>query len=178
MSKYPVIYSGQEVTAKLLSDMQPQTIIATAAQTVTNTATVQNDTSLTIAIEAGASYFVEFYIVASSNDNTPNEGLRTRWSIPTGSSGQRARFGSTETAANYTARTNTNLQAAARATSTETTYVMTGGSENHAFYESGVVLIGPTAGNVVFQFAQATAGGAGSSVTRQTGSFIRVQRFA
>jgi len=178
MSTYPAIYSGQHVTAQLLSDMQPLTIMATTDQTVTNTATVQNDTTLTAPVSAGASYLVEIYILASSSSDTLNQGFKTRWSIPTGSSGERARFGSPNIAGNYTSRVNTNLQAAARDTGTDTTYLMTGDNGAHAFFESAVVLIGPNSGNVVFQFAQATAGGAGTSVARKAGSFMRVQRIA
>lgn len=177
MSTYPDVYGGKSITAQMLTDMQPVTVIATVDQSVTNTATVQNDTALTVPVLANASYLVEVYLVASSNSVAVNPGFRARFSFPSGASAQRARFGPTGTAADYTSRVDTHIQATARTASNDASYSMTGDSAQHAMFETGVVLVGPTAGNILVQFAQITAGGAATTVTRHAGSFIRLTRY-
>lgn len=178
MSTYPDVYGGKSITAQMLTDMQPVAVIATADQTVTNTITVTNDATLLVPVLANASYLVEVYLIASSNSAAVNPGFRACFSYPSGSSAQRARFGTTGTTASYTSRVDTHIQATARAADGQAAYAMTGDSAQHAIFETGVVLVGPTAGDVRVQFAQVTAGGAGTSVTRHAGSFIRVTRYA
>lgn len=176
MSTYPDVYAGKSVTAQMLTDMQPMTVIATADQVVTNSATATNDTTLLVPVLANASYLVEVYVIAS-NSTASNPGFRCQFSYPSGSSAQRARFGPTATTASYTSRTDTFIQATARAADSSAFYTMSGDSLQHVLFETGVVLVGPTAGNIRIQFSMFTAVAA-QSVTRHAGSFIRVQRYA
>jgi hypothetical protein len=176
VSTYPDVYGGKSITAQMLTDMQPVTVIAAADQVVTNSVTATNDNELLVTVLANASYLVEVYISAS-NTTASNPGFRSRFTYPAGASAQRTRFGSTGTAASYTSRTDTHIQAISSAADAFATYSMTGDSAQHVLLETGVFLIGPTAGSIQFQFAMRTAVAA-QSVTRHAGSFIRVQRYA
>lgn len=99
MSRYPVITSGQRVTADLLSSMLPDIIVKPASEDRSSTTTFADDTDLTTTLSANAVYLVEFNVLYAT---TNVAGFRTAWTVPSGATGVRTSVsaGSAQTQAN------------------------------------------------------------------------------
>jgi hypothetical protein len=174
VTAYPTIGSGQRVTALLLQDMQQQAAVATTTQSVTSSTANQNDAELTLPVEASASYLVEFVVAFNSAADCD---VRTSWGVPTGSTGLRQVTSATDTAADFTSRTNTNaqLRSIAFATSSAIYQLHTTGT-SQAIWEYGIVSTGDVAGSVTFRWAQGTS--TATALVRAIGSFLRITRYA
>src|SRR4051812_30104463 len=90
MSQYPVVYAGQRITATLLSSMLPLEAYKQTSLTRTATTTLADDPDLVIALEANATYFVEFFIKYAA---VATEQFKPAWTVPSGASGGKARMG-------------------------------------------------------------------------------------
>jgi len=173
MAVYPLVAAGLTITAQMLNDMQPEVVYATAVQSVTNSTTLQNDSELVVALLANASYVVE---VVASFDVTAASNLKTQWLVPTGSTGMRQCIGATGTSGTFTSRVDCAGKFEPVRFGTNSVSILDTSGNGQPVFETGVVNVGPTAGNVRFQWGQNTAQNV--ALNRQTFSFMRVTRFA
>jgi hypothetical protein len=109
--------------------------------------TPTNDTDLTVALLANATYIVRFYGIIASPSTAD---FRTAWSVPSGATGLKYCLGPNPTA---TSRDATTMRTGAHGHTTQVDY----GLESPGFsgiQEHGVVSTGATAGNMSIQWAQ------------------------
>lgn len=172
MSQYPAVYAGQRITGTLLLSTLPLEAYKSTATTRASTTTVTDDPDLTIALEANATYWVEFFIKYAAT-TTPQ--FKTQWSVPSGASGGRARHGVSSSVNDTTAGGPFGDGSwGQHAFTTALTYGTRNSAANQVFaLESGFVTT-TTAGNVALQWAQNTADASGTVVS--AGSYARAKR--
>lgn len=178
MSTFPTFAAGDRVTAQMLNDMQSTVIVATTAQTVNNTTVHVNDNTLSVPVEANASYFIEFFLIFSQS-GAANSDVDIMWSVPSGTSGLKQVTGSTDgnavDGAEYISRTETGARMGGHNFTFEVRYNMEPlASRPQCSMESALINVDGVAGNVVIQWAQGTA--AAQNLSRDAFSFVRYTR--
>ncbi|MFG2269145.1 hypothetical protein ACGFNY_05145 [Streptomyces chartreusis] len=173
MSRYPVIYAGQRITAELQSSMLVLEAYKATGTTRSSTTTFADDPDLTIALEANATYWVEMYIKYAA---VTAEQFKTNWTVPSGATGGRARHGLSSSVNDTTAGGPFGDGAWGHHGFTTTlTYGTRNSASNQVFaYEIGFVTTSTTAGNVALSWAQNASGATGTSVS--AGSYMRAKR--
>lgn len=83
MVAYPTFYSGQRLTAALLTAVLPQSVVKAADESVTSSTTLQDDNHLILALAANATYIVEGGLFYDGQFNAGN--LKMTWSLPASS---------------------------------------------------------------------------------------------
>lgn len=171
MSRYPVLYAGQRITADgVLTAMQQQFVLKVSNEDRASTTTLTADTDLQIALEANAVYQVEMFIHYAANGG----GFQTEWSTPSGATGNRWCLGegSTQVSAdNVSGRwgvhnfTGTLIKYGDRASSTNLSGAL----------EQGIVTTS-SAGTLALTWAQTSSNAANTRVG--AASFMRVTRLA
>lgn len=165
MAQYPVITAGVKLTADLLASMLPQYVIKTADTTRTSTAALANDPDLvTGTLTAGGVYDVEFHVIFGALQAA---GIRTAWSVPAGTTGNRRTLGpgsanATEANANTTEMRWSVVPYATAALYTDPRNAAA--SLTH-LVEKALVTIGATAGPITFQWAQNVSNATGTVVS-------------
>jgi hypothetical protein len=147
------------------------TVTKTSDQTVTNNATLQNDTELVVALLANKVYFVEFFIIYSGNDTTGDYKWQFSgpWNVATQAEG-------------YYVTPNASLSIGITAAGGTVGGLWPAGpvssgtdAAHSKFVVKGEIYITTNAaGNLQFQFANLSAA-AGRESKTWTGSFIRVK---
>lgn len=172
MSQFPVLYAGQRITATLALSMLPLEAYKATSTTRTATTTLADDPDLVIALEANATYFVEFFIKYAA---VTAEQVKTAWTVPSGASGGKCRIGVSSAVNDATTGGPFGDGAFGQhAFSTSLTYGTRNSTANQvAAYESGT-LTTTNAGNVALQWAQNTSGATGTLVA--AGSYARAKR--
>ncbi len=149
--------------AAFMSERMPITARKTANETVNNSAVLQNDDELFVAVEASCVYHMELRLSYTSG-TTPD--LKIAWTYPTGTT---IRWSGVDADAAGAIRTTGNLL--------ETTVPVicgSGGDLNAAY--TGMVITGVNAGTLTLQWAQNSATGSNSTV--YAGSFLTIKRVA
>lgn len=167
------IASGMRLTPARLNALAPVWARKSADQTKTNSSTLSNDSALVLPVEANAEYDVEakiFYEAPTANDFkfafTWPSGASFPWGVlmqvntSTGTSGSLAPF------------------VFGNPTSGDFFVAGGGGAGNQLLLLiKGSLIMGGTAGNLQFQFAQSSAA-AGTTAVCKAGSTLRLMRTA
>lgn len=144
----------------------------TSNQTVTNSATLTNDTELTMALAANTSYEFEAFIYWTEDGNTNTDG-QFAFTVPASST-------LLWVGVNHQGSTTTTNSTGIVATSGASATPVAGGAipVSYVYRIRGYVTTGATAGNLTLQFANA-GGTAGSTdtTTVNAGSFIKLGKF-
>jgi uncharacterized protein (DUF2235 family) len=170
MSRYPVLYAGQRLTAPLLSSMLEERIVKTVNEDRASTTTLAADTDLTVTLDASAVYHVQIYIHYAA---VSAAGFQTDWTVPSGASGSRwvLGAGSTQVSSdNVPGRFGVHTFATAaeygdRASATN----LMGGLEE-------AIVTTTNAGTLALRWAQATSNATAARVA--AGSHMRVRRIS
>ncbi|HTS10084.1 MAG TPA: hypothetical protein VMP68_31260 [Candidatus Eisenbacteria bacterium] len=173
MAKYPVWSGLDELTVAKLMYMQEDWAVKASNTTRTSTTTLADDADLTLAVEANATYYIEFSVRFGASTT---ELIKTAWNTPTGASGSRTVLGPASNATNTSADQIT-MRAGGHAFATAIVYgTRNGTTVASGALEYGVILTGATAGNVTLQWAQSTSGTGGTVVFAQ--SYAMAKRLA
>jgi len=163
--------TGAEPSATDYEFVLPRFAIKTADETVTSSATLQDDDELTLTVEANKSYEVSGFVRWTCASVTPD--MQVAFSLPSGAS--LAWWG----AGPYTDLTgqNSNLNQYAP----DDTGVVWYGTNNSATFPSamiisGLLIVGATAGSLTFRWAQQTSNASG--VTVKARSWLKLLRVA
>lgn len=90
MSRYPVLYAGQRLTAPLLSAMLPEIVTKETNEDRAATTTLTTDSDLVTTLEANSKYHVIFYIHFAASDAAQ---FQTAWTVPASATGGRSAVG-------------------------------------------------------------------------------------
>jgi hypothetical protein len=146
----------------------PITIYKTADETVTSSATLQDDNHLTFPIGANETWVVEFglfYFALAAAD------IKKSISVPSGATFRFGQQGILFTVAAHFGDGD-NLSAGS-----SSSYATAGSDTNDVMTTfAGMIFNGSTAGNVTLQWAQNTSNGSGTTLYK--GSFLRARRVA
>lgn len=162
MTKYPDIAGSDEFGVEVLRNMIPDYIYKGSAETRTSTTTFADDSVLVVPVEANTSVHVRFAIFAGA---ILAEDIKTMWSVPSGTSGVRRVLGPGSAASDGSAD-DIAMRDGIHQFGTSVTYSGVRNSNTNLFFieEEAIVVVGSTAGNVGFQWAQATSGTTGTTV--------------
>lgn len=173
MAKYPVITAGQRLNASLLSSMLPEIIVKTSTTERASTTTFAIDPDLQFEGEAGATYLVEFNLIAAA---LAAADIKTQWAEPGDASGLRSVLGPGSSAAD-SAADNITMRAGIHVFSTSITYNGVRNSNANGFViQEWSVITMTTGGTVGLNWAQVTSNATGTRV--YAGSWMRVTRLA
>jgi|SRR5882757_2660360 len=158
MAIYPNWLAGQDITADSLNAMQPLIAIKTAGEAVTSSTAMQNDNELFLPAVASATYLMELYLMY---DSSTASDIKIGWTVPTGATMIWAPMGANLGEATNSAVLSMNLQSRV-----ETETANLGGSTSTGIGATawGVLIMSTTAGNLQFQWAQATSGATATNV--------------
>jgi hypothetical protein len=174
VSQYPVIAAGDLITGALMRAMLPDYIVKAASTARASTTTFADDPELSIPVVAGEVCWLEFYLMFAS---LAAADLKTQWSVPAGTTGNRRVLGPGSAAADANAdNIATRLGVHVAAGSTTYSGVRDSASNFFQVVETGLLTIGGTAGNVVMQWAQNTSNA--TATTLAAGSFVRKTRLS
>jgi hypothetical protein len=173
MAQYPIVGGGTPVDDQFLSDMLDNYTIKPADATPRVAATLVNDTDLTFPVVANAVYDVLFNVRWAG---LLAAGLRTAWSVPSGTTGNRECMGpGSANAASGDANT-TELRWAVHGYATAVLYTNPRNSVSlqTQTWEQAILSVGSTAGSCTFQWGQNVANATGSLVVAN--SYVKYRR--
>lgn len=165
----PHVHDG--VNSKFFPGSSIDYVITTDAPSVNNTTTVQNDTQLIYPLEASHTYEIEVFALFQT---TVLGHIKTAWAVPAGSTGLKQALGATATAASYTSRTITPVRIGAHGFGTGVVMSLENTGLDQLVWERGIVVTSTTAGNFVYQWAQAIA--VAGNLIRDVFSYIKVTK--
>lgn len=171
-SIWPFYTAGQELTAADLAAGQPLIAYKTASTDRSSTITFSDDPELTFTLAANAVYIVEMYLFYAGNTGL----MRTRWTVPTGATGNRSAMGpgSTSTDPNSDAIA---MRSGVHAFSTAVTYGNRGvGSLNQSIAVETSLVTTTTAGTCAISWTQGTSNAAATRMG--AGSWARALRIS
>jgi hypothetical protein len=174
VSQWPVITAGTRLTADLLSSMLPNIVIKPTDLARPSTTTPTNDPDLvTDTLTAAAVYLVEFHVTFGA---LLAAGLKTAWSVPSGTTGLRQTLGpGSANAAEGNANT-TEMKWTVSQFTTQIPYTDPRNSVTLVSHliEKSLVTMGATAGPINFQWSQNATSATGSVVAAN--SYVKWQR--
>lgn len=173
MSKYPDVAGGTRVDDVFLAAMLDEFIIKPADATPRTVVTLVNDPDLTFPVLANALYEVYFNVRFAGLQAA---GLRTAWSVPAGTTGNRECHGPGSANATQTDANTTEMRHAVHGYATACNYTNPRNSASLQTYleEQALLQVGATAGSVVLQWGQVTANATGSLVNAN--SYVKYRR--
>jgi hypothetical protein len=164
---YRELKAGDVATKALLDDRELLSVSKTGNQTVNNSTTFVNDTHLTLALAASATYHVSAMVIVSGPTGADYKQL---WSFPTGATGLQFIHGPELP---VTSVRSTAIQARSASLGTTMTYG-TDGTENSAIRQELFLSTSTTAGNLRLTWAQNAA--VASNTTVYLGSYMTAYR--
>lgn len=170
MAKFPILFAGQRFTASLAGQMEPDYYRKTVATTRASTVTTLSDPDLSVPVDAGGLYLIEFFIKYAS---TTVAGFKTVWNVPAGATTGRQVQGLAAPAVDATpSGTAFSTRAGVHGFATAITY---GDRNNIALqawaYEWADVSVAATAGAVALGWGQVTSTAVATAIG--VGSFAR-----
>lgn len=153
--------AGDRPTAAQLEDIRGLRVYKTFTETVNNSATMQNDDELFLAVAASTTYVFNCMLVYSSNTTAD---FKFAWTYPTGATAQYLLLG---TALSGTALSTFQRDAAAGG-------ILEGSVSNQAILMTGTWTISTTAGTLQLQWAQNTANASNTQVL--LGSYLELKK--
>lgn len=175
MTTYPDTTAGVRVTSDLLTGMLDNYVLKGADTTRASTVTNATDPDLqTGTLQANGVYLVEFMIQYAGLSAA---GLRTAWSVPTGTTGNKKVLGPAQT--NATNATDAVVLDMRMAVHNYTTTVLYTNPRNSVTlqtwaWETALVTVGTTSGIIALQWAQNVTNATGSVVA--SGSYVRYRQ--
>ena len=164
--QYPTILAGASFTAGLLDEMLPYYAWKTANESVTSSATLQNDNDLYLTVAANA-YYDFACMLAYSGGTIGSSDLKWAWSVPSGTTMAYAIDGV------QTSGTSNGTPGFLRGVSGGS--AGTNGSGNAlSLNMEGTLYTGSASGSVQLEWAQNTSNGTATIV--QSGSRLRLRR--
>jgi hypothetical protein len=164
----PTFTAGHEPSADEFAYLVPQVASKTANETVTNSATLQNDDALFLPVLATVDYALDAFVIFTSG-GTPD--FKFGWTTPTG-----AALRVTYTTYSLASPVGTQLVDSRTTIDTASAAVPGGGTtfttQSAWIVIHGVYLAGGNAGTLQFQWAQNTADA--SNTTVYDGSWLRL----
>ncbi len=168
MPQYPVVGGGTPVDDQFLSDMIDTWVIKPADATPRVNSTMVADPDLTFPVVANAVYDVMFRVRFAALQAA---GLRTDWTVPTGTTGNRECLGPGSANVTQADANTTELRLAVHGYGTACLYTNPRNSTAlQTFLEERAILsVGATAGSCTFRWAQ--------NVTNATGSLVNANSY-
>jgi len=173
VGSYPVVAAGTRITSSLLNDLSPTFVFKTSNQQVASSIVPVNDTELVFPVVSGAQYEIEFYLRWSGLQAA---GIRTMWSVPTGTSGNRDVGGPGSANAIQGDANTTEMRWAVHGVGTQVGMTNPRNSQGLQTWslERAVLTIGGTSGNIQLQWAQFASNATASQVV--AGSYAKYRR--
>lgn len=173
MAQYPLVGGGTPVDDQFLSDIIDNYVIKAADATPRIVTTIINDGDLVFPVVANAVYDVLIHVRFGA---LLAAGIRTAWTVPTGTSGNRVCLGPGSSNVAQTDANTTELRWAVHGYATVVNYTNPRNSTSlQTFLEEKAILsVGSTAGSVNFQWGQWTANATGTFVTAN--SYVKYRR--
>lgn len=173
MSQYPVVGGGTKVDDQFLSDMIDNYVIKNADATPRTTVTLVADPDLTFPVLANAIYAVQFHIRWAGLQAA---GLRTTWTVPSGTSGNKDAAGPGSANAIQADANTTEMRWAVHGYGTAVLYTNPRNSVSLQTFcdEYALLAVGSTAGSVTLNWGQNVANATGSLVVAN--SYVKYRR--
>lgn len=173
MPQYPLVGGGSAVDDQFLSDMIDNYVIKPADSTPRVVTTIINDPDLTFPVVANAVYDVLFHVRFGALQTA---GIRTAWTVPAGTSGNRVSSGPGSANAIDANGNITELRWAVNSYAAVVNYTSPRNAVASPVFleEKAIVAVGSTAGAVTFQWGQTTANATGTVVTAT--SYVKYRR--
>lgn len=176
MAKFPVLFAGQRFTASLAGQMEPDYYYKANSTARSSTTTRTDDPDLIVPVLANEVCLIEFYVKYLSPAITTTVDIITGWGLPAGTTSNRNVQGAGSGSSN-TGADNMTSHWGVHGSATTEQYGDRGTTGSSLWlYEWSIVSVGSTAGNVSFQWAQATSNTNAVQVTG--GSFARHTRIS
>lgn len=173
MSRYPALYSGQRLTADVLSSLLPDVYYKIGNTDRSATTTLADDPDLTATLEANAVYHIEFRLHYAA---LAAAAFKTAWTIPSGATGNRSAVGPDQGIDLSSSTSGSGGQGrwgAHSYTATTITY----GTRNHATNQCWAleesVITTSSAGTLAMQWAQATSNATATRLAAGSSLFVR-----
>lgn len=167
---YPAFAPGQTVTAAMLLAMQPVYAVKAVTEALPSSTSFQADDELTLPVLADAVYEAVFVLYPSGNP-IGTGGIKTMWSVPSGTTGLKACVGGVGADRNSTL-----MRASAHNLGTQVTYNLESAAAASAVVERSIMTVGGTAGNLTLQWAQVASNATATNILAS--SYLRLQRLA
>jgi hypothetical protein len=161
--------------------MVPQFIVKPSSVSITSSTSFAADADLVLPVEANATYYIEMWLKVAAGSTGD---IKTMWTGPSGSSGNRTVFGpgtgatvltTTATTSSNPDADNTLVRLGVHGMGTSITYNgVRDGTNQFNINEVAYITIGATAGNITLNWAQATSNATATTVAG--GSLIRGTR--
>jgi hypothetical protein len=173
VAQYPVVGGGTRVDDQFVSSMIDNWVIKPADATPRTTITMVADPDLTFNVVANALYDVEMVVRFAGLQVA---GIRTAWTVPTGTSGNRLVGGPGDANAVSANASTTEMRWSIHGYATQVGYTNPRNSTTLQvwFLEKALVAVGSTAGAVTLTWGQLTANATGTLVNAN--SYIRYRR--
>lgn len=174
MAQFPVIAAGARDTADIINLALPNYVVKPGDTTRASNVTAANDPDLvTGTLLAAGVYLVEFHVRFGA---LLAAGLRTQWTVPAGTSGNRDTMGPGSANAAETNGNTTELRWATIPYATAALYTDARNAVASPVHliEKAIVTIGATAGTVAFSWAQNVTNATGTVVLAT--SYVRWQQ--
>lgn len=173
MSQYPVLGGGTRVDDQFLSDLIDNYVIKPADATPRVAATLVADPDLTFPVVANAVYDVLFNFRWAGLQAA---GLRTSWSVPSGTTGNRECLGPGSSNVAQTDANTTEMRWAVHGYGTAVLYTdpRNSASLQTFTWEQAILSVGSTAGNVTLNWGQNVANATGSLINAT--SYVKWRR--
>ncbi|MFI7014158.1 hypothetical protein [Streptomyces sp. NPDC050164] len=172
MSKYPATPPGTTIRAKLLASMLPDEVYKTSETTRASNTTLTDDPDLQFALEANATYFVEFHVRYACLSAA---GFRVQFNVPSGASGNYGVQGLCSTVSDAAGCGDARF--GVHNFSTITTFGDRDSASNQVLaVVEALITTGSTAGTVALAWAQETSNATATKVA--AGSYGRLKRVA
>lgn len=164
------ILAGARATASMLQGIAPDAAVKAADETVTDSATLQNDNDLFLPLPSTGTWAFQLWLAAVGTVATGSGDIKVAFTWPTGASCLWSGIGFTAAASPAVNIT------AVRATS-GTSSPFGAGTSEVGIWLTGTIIMGGTAGDLQLEFAQNTAS-AGNSITVKAGSSLMAWQIA
>lgn len=173
MSQYPTLGGGTRVDDQFLSDLIDNYVIKPADSTPRVVATLVADSDLTFPVVANAVYDVTFNVRWAGLQVA---GLRTSWTVPTGTTGNRECLGPGSANAVSTDANTTEMRWAVHGYGTAVLYTNPRNSVTLQTFteEKALLSVGSTAGSVTLNWGQNVANATGTLINAQ--SYVKYRR--
>lgn len=173
MAQYPDVAGATKVDDVFLASMLDNFVIKPADATPRTVATLVNDPDLTFPVVANALYEVLFNFRWAGLQAA---GLRTAWSVPSGTTGNRECLGPGSANVTQTDANTTEMRWAVHGYTTAVLYTNPRNSVSLQTFteEKAIVAVGSTAGSITLQWGQNVANATGSLIVAQ--SYVKYRR--
>ena len=173
--QYPDTPAGEEITEAMLQSTLP--IFIEKTDTVgRGNVTLAADVDLVLPVPANSRWWIEMHLIVSGNNTAK---IKTDWSVPAGTAGNRRCFGPASNAATQTDADSTTGRFGVHGFGTAIAYSLPRNAANlfSQMEEKAIVAVGTSAGAITLRWAQNVADAVNLTFV-QPGSLIKAYRLA